>query len=152
MKWIKLEARRESTDKPLVYEIPEENLEKHLETYTANGWQITRVVTIADRNRAIKKALCEIYGKKNVSLVGHTGTAYGWMTIKVNVPQPQHDHDNELYIKCTICRELKKLDENRIIKLAHEITDTIGSYIGTFYSDDGQGEKMDNMHVEVRFI
>lgn len=108
--------------------------------------------TIAQRNRAIKKALSEIYGSKNISLTGHRGTAYGWIDIKVNVPQPQHEHNFNHYNRCSICYELKRVDENRIRQVAHETAKNIGSYIGSFYSDDGYDTKHDNMLIDVNFV
>jgi len=107
-------------------------------------------VTVAQRNRAIKKALVEIYGSKNVGLHGSRGTAYGWINIKVTMPKPAHECSGEY--RCSICRDLSRAEENKIEQIARDIVKKIGSWIGTYSSDDGYGTQYENMHTEVIFI
>jgi len=109
-------------------------------------------ITVAQRNRAIKKALSEVYNRENVTVKGHTGTAYGWMTIKVTVSKPIHEHNQERYGHCSICHELQTLEEKKITEIVHETVKKIGSYIGTYSSDDGYGSTYENMHVEARIV
>ena len=45
-------------------------------------------MTVAERNRAIKKVLARRFGRKNVRVKGDRGTAYGWVNIYVQVPKP----------------------------------------------------------------
>jgi hypothetical protein len=48
---------------------------------------------VAERNRAIKRALAKEFGYKNVSVTGDTGTAYGWVDIVIKVKDPCNGFD-----------------------------------------------------------
>ncbi len=111
-------------------------------------------ITTTERNRAIKKALSPIYGAKNISLVGGRGTAHGWIHLNVNVPTPQHEHNENRdgFIKCSVCWKLRRFEEQRIEKLAFETVKKIGSNIGTFIMDDSYNSVGQNILTQVEFI
>lgn len=46
-------------------------------------------MSIADRNKLIKQRLVKVFGAKNVSVRGERGTAYGWVSIKVQLDRPE---------------------------------------------------------------
>jgi hypothetical protein len=49
---------------------------------------------IAERNRLIKKVLTAEFGAGKVSVKGSRGTAYGWVTVKIDVaPKDRDDRD-----------------------------------------------------------
>jgi hypothetical protein len=41
-------------------------------------------MTIAERNRLIKKILTDAFGTGNVTVRGSRGTAYGWVSVRIN--------------------------------------------------------------------
>jgi hypothetical protein len=41
------------------------------------------------RNKLIKKSLSQVYNPKDVSVRGETGSAYGWVIIKVTIDRPE---------------------------------------------------------------
>lgn len=53
-------------------------------------------MSYADRNRAIKKLLEGNFGKGNVTVRGSRGTAYGWVTVKINYAPRNSDHRREI--------------------------------------------------------
>jgi hypothetical protein len=55
---------------------------------------------IAERNRAIKRTLEQAFGKGKVKVRGHKGTAYGWVTVKIDHTPSDWDAARILRGKC----------------------------------------------------
>ena len=53
-------------------------------------------MTIADRNRAIKKLLYEAFGRGKVTVRGHRGTAFGWLTVNIAYAPKNRDERETL--------------------------------------------------------
>lgn len=107
--------------------------------------------TISQRNREIKKELKKIY--ENVLVQGSRGTAYGWVNIKVFIPTPaDHIHNLNEFGRCRSCWDNGRVEESKIRNIAHEVAKKIGSYIGSYYSDDGYDTERDTMIIEVQYI
>lgn len=53
-------------------------------------------MTIAERNRAIKKLLEKSFGRGNVTVRGSRGTAYGWVSVGINYAPRSPDHRSEI--------------------------------------------------------
>jgi hypothetical protein len=50
----------------------------------------------AERNRKIKKVLSESFGAGNVTVRGSRGTAYGWVTVRINYTPRDSEHRREI--------------------------------------------------------
>lgn len=98
--------------------------------------------TTAQRNRAIKKALVNHYGKLCATLIsvkGDTGTAYGWINIRIELPAPAgHVHDTMNYGYCRSCNDNYRKESQTVSSICHTTAKEIGSYIGTYCSDMGE--------------
>ena len=86
-------------------------------------------MTVAERNRLIKKILTAKYGKGKVTVRGSTGTAYGWVTVRIDFApkniDDRRDHETAIW---------KLFDENKI---------EIGTYgYDSPGSDYGHGRKI----------
>jgi hypothetical protein len=57
---------------------------------------MARTMTIAERNRAIKRTLESAFGKGKVSVRGARGTAYGWLTCAIDFTPRDIEQRNEL--------------------------------------------------------
>ena len=120
-----------------------------------------------ERNGRIKKALLKYYSAKDVTVRGDTGTAYGWVKIKVTVNRPavcnckvieewakwakvpymmkyrgQLDQNN--YRSSYMCENCLKVHEENTKKM-NEIVNKFYNEFGTYYADDGY----DTEHREV---
>lgn len=51
---------------------------------------------IAARNRAIKKVVEEAFGRGKVTVRGHRGTSYGWVTINIDYAPRNNEEWREL--------------------------------------------------------
>lgn len=105
--------------------------------------------SIAGRNRAIKKALVKQYGKM-VQVLGHRGTATGWVSIKISLPAPDHEHELNEYGRCSVCYKLSREECKKVEQIAREASQSIGAKIYN-YSDD-MGIEHDEMLTEVVYI
>lgn len=91
-------------------------------------------MTVAIRNRKIKKALEEVFGTNNVHIRGGLGTAYGWVTIYIFAPKP---HSEPCGWKCDICRLKREEITNKVWQtLKH-----CGLDKEIYYYYDDMGEK-----------
>lgn len=79
--------------------------------------------TIAERNRAIKRALEQAFGRGKVAVRGSRGTAYGWVRVRINYAPRNLAEAQKLY---SMAQQLACL-------AAKESGHPIGSYC----SDDG---------------
>ena len=41
-------------------------------------------IVVKERNKQVKRVLSDLFGAKNVSVIGGKGTAYGWCDITIN--------------------------------------------------------------------
>ena len=113
--------------------------------------QEEKKATIAERNRAIKKELVKQYGK-NVIVKGDRGTAYGWLNIKITLPTPAgHVHQMDSYNRCNECREMTRKEKDNIRSVCHKVAKEIGSYIGSYYADDGYNTPSSNILATVEY-
>jgi len=108
-------------------------------------------MTVAERNRAIKKVLARRFGRKNVRVKGDRGTAYGWVNIYVQVPKP-HKGECERpegwpgsFYECDACKRVREETEKEIWRLLKEA----GLYdeLGTYYDDMGDKHKEVIIHI-----
>lgn len=51
---------------------------------------------IAERNRLIKKVLSKEFGSGKVTVRGSRGTAYGWVTVKIDVRPDDSEHRDKM--------------------------------------------------------
>lgn len=90
-----------------------------------------RTMTIAERNRAIKRTLESAFGKGKVSVRGSRGTAYGWVNAEIDWTPRDIDQASEMKTHVWALLTAAKLD----------------SEIGTYGYDDpgsdyGYGNKL----------
>ena len=86
-------------------------------------------MSTAERNRAIKKILGKAFAPHKVTVRGHRGTAYGWITINIGYKPRDWEESRELTSKVSALLHAAKLS------------------VGTFGyndpgSDYGYGERM----------
>ncbi len=113
------------------------------------------------RNKQIKAALCKVYNRKDVRVVGGRGTATGWVEIKVMLDRPSDctcniveqvrtwSKDKSTYkyraqldpldyrsgYYCHKCKALYEIQDKRV----SEIVNTCGAWFTHYTSDDGYG-------------
>lgn len=112
-------------------------------------------MSVITRNRAIKKALSSVYGAKSVSVTNGSGTAYGWLHIKVTMPKTSEHNCAEFEgfrSRCTKCYEEQRAEENKIKDIARNISKENGERIYTYSSDDGYGSDNECMLVDIEVI
>lgn len=80
--------------------------------------------TIAIRNRAIKKALEQAFGRGNIKVRGSRGTAYGWVHADIAYAPRDYLEGRELYCM--------------VQQLACKAAESVGSKIYE-WSNDGSG-------------
>ena len=100
---------------------------------------------LVERNKQIKWALSQAFGRKNVHVRGGRGTAYGWVHIDVDIPAP---HEGEcpqpdwvwattpyVFEECDECRAARDAAEMRVWDVLRE-TGLINE-LGKYYDDFG---------------
>ena len=65
---------------------------------------------IAERNRLIKKILSKAFGQGNVTVRGSRGTAYGWVSVKINYTPHDRETSRELKAKIWQLFDAAKID------------------------------------------
>ena len=114
------------------------------------------------RNQRIKKSLCSVFPKENVSVTGGRGTACGWVNIKIKLERPadcqcqfitqtatwakvpyQYTYRKQLEhsFYCDRCLEELKKNEPIVGKLVYGC----GEEFSHYYADDGYNTE----HAEV---
>jgi hypothetical protein len=63
-------------------------------------------MTITERNRLIKKILSHAFGHGNVTVKGSRGTAYGWVSIRINYTP--HDLERRKEVTALIWKLFEK--------------------------------------------
>ncbi|MEM2352404.1 MAG: hypothetical protein QXT26_08370 [Thermoproteota archaeon] len=71
----------------------------------------------ARRNRLIKAALSEVFGRENVSVKGDRGTAYGWVIITIYAEKP---HEGECERICLACNDKRREIERKAWRILEE--------------------------------
>lgn len=74
-------------------------------------------MTIAERNRAIKKTLEQAFGRGKVRVRGSRGTGYGWVSVHIDWTPLDADQAREMRGKCKQLLRAAKID------LGHSYTD-----------------------------
>ena len=100
---------------------------------------------VAERNRAIKKALAKVFGFQNVRVKGDRGTAYGWVDITIIQPK-NHECDGDW--RCQECS--KQTDE--VKRKVWDILKETGliKHLYTYYND--MNEKRYQCTITVKLI
>jgi len=95
---------------------------------TPTFWGVN--LRVAERNRAIKKALSKVFGRENVRVRGDRGTAYGWVDITITQPK---NHKCDGNWRCQEC--IKQIEE--IKRRVWDILKETGliNYLYTYYND-----------------
>lgn len=70
-----------------------------------------RSMTIAERNRAIKRVLENAFGRGKVSVRGSRGTAYGWVDVKIDWTPRDIDQSREMQTHVWALLTAAKLDQ-----------------------------------------
>jgi hypothetical protein len=99
-------------------------------------------MTTAKRNRKIKNVLGKEYGADKVWVRGSRGTAYGWVSVYIDVPKPYPQIDDQGYITSE-ARDYAEKIRSRVWQLFR----ANGIEIGTYGYDDpgsdyGYGSKI----------
>jgi hypothetical protein len=126
---------------------------------------------IKERNKQIKRALLQVYKPQDVSVRGDTGTATGWVLIKVTLDRPQGCSCNfikaianwetpprpyeyrDMYNQaggmntsyCPVCQNLHEKEKKRVNEIVH----TCGAEFYHYDNDDMHGEES-IIEVEIR--
>lgn len=87
-----------------------------------------------EETREIKKSLSLVYGGENVRVVRGRGTAYGWITVTLLVPEEKFGREE----RYRLSREVRR-----------EITGKFSGSLSHYYPDDGIGEKEACLIVDV---
>lgn len=98
---------------------------------------------VAERNRAIKKALRRHF--RNVRVRGDRGTGYGWVTITIREPR---DHECDGDWRCQRCNEQVMEIKRKVWGILRE-TGLI-NYLYTYYDD--MNERRYECTVEVKLF
>src|SRR5512139_3939542 len=56
-------------------------------------------MSTAERNRKLKKILSDHFGNGKVTVRGHRGTAYGWVSVNIDLVPDSIEHRRELESK-----------------------------------------------------
>jgi len=102
-------------------------------------------VRVAERNRAIKKALARVFGVENVRVRGDRGSAYGWVDITITQPKP---HNGECDWRCQECARVRDEVKTRVWQILRE-TGLINELF-TYWDD--MNERRYECIVEVRLV
>ncbi len=102
-------------------------------------------LSVAERNRLIKRALARVFGRENVRVRGSRGTAYGWVKITVRRPKP---HEGECDWTCERCERVRRETENRVWDILSRTR--LINYLYTYYTDMGEPRKECTVVVDLR--
>jgi len=112
------------------------------------------------RTKFVKQVLAKKYGFKNVRVVNGTGTAYGWVEARVNIPEPTHiecdcpSGDNRWLYGHTCPRhqtEWRRI-EQEARDLVYKKMAEAGLRFYHYYADDGYNSERDEFLLTVNFI
>lgn len=91
----------------------------------------------AEKNRIIKKALKDYYfdGIADISVIGGTGTAYGWVLVGIILPkvlEPQDEIGK---------RKSMREESETVLKVARKALAQVGEKLYTYCTDFGRDEE-----------
>jgi hypothetical protein len=100
--------------------------------------------------KPIKKALAAKYGFKNVTVKNATGTAWGWVHIKVEVAGPEKCFCQQ-FSRCQECKKLDAATCNEAREIAYKALHELNLKFHTYCSDDGYNSDRDCVLIDSAF-
>jgi len=110
-------------------------------------------IKTSEKTKAIRKALSDVYGYKNVSVTKSTGTASHWITIKVKIQKPKDCRCKGWTLdKCASCKGVCVVTREKVEKMSVLALKEIGTEFDTYCSDYGYNTERTCNHITIKFI
>ena len=102
----------------------------------------------------IKQALAKVYGHNNVSVKKGQGTAASWVTVSVTVNEKQPRCalcTVSVFGRCDACTDKIVNARRQAEHIAYAAIKEAGLKFGTYYEDEGYGERKDQLSLSIRY-
>lgn len=101
--------------------------------------------------RPAKQVLVKRYGYQNVSVKNGSGTAWGWVEVRITTNKPTTCTGNNPFY-CTKCKEHMNQISTEATKLMYTAWQKLGLKPYTYCSDDGYNTDSAEVLIQISFI